>query len=855
MVFMDTQSLPGYVPDADAYDELFTAQGEPRPHWQYLFSALQALGPQELAERHQELRQLLRENGVTYNTYDGSDKAARPWQLDPIPNVIASQEWLGIERGLSQRAELLNLLLYDIYGPGEVFRKGLLPPELIYSHPGFLRACTSIKAPGKAALHLYAAELARKPDGSMVVFSDRTQAPPGAGYVLENRVLMSRIFPSVFHDAQVHRLAGFFRILRQTLLNAAREARDNTRIVVLSPGPDSETYFEQAYLAKYLGYTLVQGSDLTVRDGRVWIKTLNGLQPVDVILRWLDGEACDPLDLRGDSFSGVAGLVQSVRLSQVAVINPTGTGVLENRGLIQYLPALCRHFLNEDLILTSPDTLWCGDRKARQYIFDNLQRYSIKSTVTSSRQPGFCPTTMSEAEKAQLRENIQAQPYHFVAQEIVSCSTLPVFTGSALEPRQMVLRTFAVMSNDGYYVMPGGLTRAGTEKDGRITPWYSGGITKDTWVLGSEPVQQVSLLPQTGGHTILQSGRGEIPSRVAENLFWLGRYAERGENLSRLLRAVLLHVIDPPETGSDDKAYQHSLLQAVTRLSETYPGFIGEGAEARLAEPEEEVLSVYLDRERIGSLAYNLSALIYAARTVRDRLSPDVWRVFNAIETSLQDLQSSHKRSLQAGIDHSDLMSDALEDLNDLVDAFAAFSGFCVENMTHGQGWSFLIIGRRLERAQLTAHLLHGVLQQEVGQEAILLETLLNICDSLMTYRSRYRTQVHIESVLDLLLQDESNPRSLSYQLERLQHFISQLPRDSVFAYKSQEERLVLQALTEVRLADPRELMVANKDTGTREQLDTLLNNLSALLPHISDAISNSYFSHAEQPRQLTARF
>lgn len=846
-----------YAPSEGVYDEMVDTAGQVRQHWHYVTETLAQLGAAELDKRRQEIHNLLRDNGVTYTlpTLHSND-AVRLWELDLLPCTLSSQEWITIERGVMQRAELLNLLLHDLYSDARVLSSKIFPPELIFSHPGFLPPCKGTATPERY-LHLYASDLVRTATGQFMIIGDRSHALAGAGYALENRIVMSRVFPSLFRDAHVHRLAQFFRTLRKNLQNQAGRAPENARVVMLSPGEDSETYFEQAYLAKYLGYTLVQGADLAVREGRTWLKTLDGLQPVDVIFRWLEGRLCDPLELQPDSFNGTVGLTQSMRMGNVFVANPLGTEVVENRALMQFLPALAHYYLNEDLLLDSPPTYWCGLTQEREYVLANLDQLVLRRTHVSPAETAWHPETMSEAQKETLRTQIRAMPLTWVAQEKITGSEIPIFSNGRLEPRKMVLRTFAVADEAQYQLMPGGLARVVNDLNQLVATSDSGGISKDVWVLASEPERQVSLLNHNVDNFHLPGGRGELPSRVAENLFWLGRYVERAEGLGRLLRTVLLDLLDPHEHfgGDGTPPCLETLLRTLTEVSETLPGFIGEDAEEHLAEPSQELSALLIDTQRVGTLAYNVRALLFATRAVRDRISPDLWRVFNDIEETMQRMElrlTQPRKSIISLAYGGDLYSQALDELNNLLLSFAAVSGLALESMTHGQGWSFLIIGRRLERAYMLTNLLRAMLGQTVpeNEQFLLLEALLNICDSQMTYRSRYRTYVRIEPVLDLLLQDETNPRALSYQLERLQYFLSRLPRDSVFAYKSEEERLVLNALTTVRLADPRQLGEVD-DEQRRAALDSLLATLQDLLTRLSDAITNSYFSHAEQPQQL----
>ncbi|OUD15691.1 circularly permuted type 2 ATP-grasp protein [Thioflexithrix psekupsensis] len=819
------------------FDEMCQNGDEIRPYWEYLIRSLKILGRDELERRSQEARRLMRDNGVTYNILGDPQGLDRPWQLDPIPLLINSEEWGGIERGLAQRAELMNLLLADLYGTRQVLRKGLIPVELIATHPGFLRPCVGIQYRKRDRLPLYAADLIRTSDGQFWVLADRTQAPTGAGYALENRLVMSRILPSLFRDSHVHRLALFFRTLRNTL--AAMSARDDHRIVVLSAGPTDESYFEHAYLAKYLGYTLVQGADLTVRDGRVRLKTLDGLQPVDVILRRVDDFMCDPLELRPDSFQGVAGLVQAMRMGNVSLANPLGSSLLENPGLLAYLPQLARHFLGEDLHLPSPQTWWCGDRLSLQHVLANMDKLVIKRIAHLPNKPAVRGRLLSSKQRELLSEQIKAQPTWFVGTEEMTRATAPVFVNGRLEPRQMILRSFLVSNEQGYVAMPGGLTRVMSSDESAMITSQSSGISKDTWVLASEPEREVTLLNPASEARVVFESQGELPSRVAENLFWLGRYAERAEGTIRLLRAVLLSLSEPYDfPAAQNHACLHTLLRAVTYLTETYPGFIGD--ETQLKNPETELLSVFLDKNRLGSLSSTLQALLNAAYSVRERVSPDMWRVINNIHEELSALQ--RETSLQ--------LSDVLQELDNLIISLAAFSGMSVESMTHEQGWRFLMLGRALERSHYTTNLLRATLSTVNSDESTLLEHLLNITDSLLTYRRRYRSHLQVNATLELLLQSEFNPRSIGFNLKRLREYIKTLHREEENPYHYAEGRLILEALTQVRLSVVDVLAKPSEDQFRRD-LDQLLVRLGRLLPGLSDAITNSYFSHAEQPRQL----
>ncbi|WP_124950181.1 circularly permuted type 2 ATP-grasp protein [Sulfuriferula thiophila] len=846
IVLPETQALAPdqwYPPLPGTYDEMLDGNGQVRPHWEYLIRALDTLGTTEFERRGTEAAKLLRENGVTYNVYGDPAGQSRPWQLDPVPMLVSSEEWSDIESGLQERAELLNLILADIYGPRELIKKGLLPLELVYSHPGFLRACDQVMLRGKHQLVVYAADLARGPDNHMWVLSDRTQAPSGAGYALENRVAMTRVLPSLFRDSHVHRLALFFQSLRAGLNSIAPPSQDTPRVVVLTPGPFNETFFEHAYLASYLSYPLVQGDDLTVRDGYVWLKSLKGLERVDVILRRVDDDFCDPLELREDSRLGVPGLVEVVRNGNVAIANPLGSGVLENPGLLAFLPGIAEHFLGRQLRLPSAPTWWCGQPKELEYVLANLHKLVIKSTCrTSGSRPVF-GQLLSQKELAEWRTRIRAQPMLYVGQEQEEFSTVPVLVPGGLEPRHAILRSFLVARADGYVVMPGGLTRSASHKHDILVSNQTGSISKDTWVLASEPEQTTDLVMKPSPAQVAASQSGALPSRAADNLFWVGRYAERAEGIIRLLRSTIKKLHGNPDHSAREYTESlHCLLRAITQITRTQPGFMAENAQALLREPDAELLSIVLDETRIGSLANTLRCLVQASYTVRDLWSSDTWRVMEELEEHLHNTQQLAKPTL----------GQVLDVLDKLVTSLSAFSGLVMENMTRGNGWLFLDMGRRLERNVLQLALLRATLVQHKREavENLLIEALLETSDNLICYRHHYRNNMELVAFLELLLLDENNPRSLAYQTARLQEHVSKLPREQQGGLLSPEQRLTLEASSTLRLAIIAEL-TAIAENGTRQNLDQLLTRLNYLTSALSDAVTATYFRHESAPQPL----
>ena len=866
-------------------DEMLSWDRQINPHWHGFMQALDTLGLTEMESRHKEVQRLLRENGVTYVVH-GEQQGHRPWELDPIPLIISNTDWDAISSGLTQRAKLLNLILEDLYGERRLIKEGLIPPEVVYAHAGFLRACVGLIRSGFPLLLNYAADLARGSDGRMWVLGDRTQAPSGAGYALENRTVLARALPNLFGEVGVHRLSFFFRSLQNSVLDLplqyefgqlesasgiAPHQKDNPHVVVLTPGPLNETYFEHAYIANYLGYTLVQGDDLTVWDGRVWLKSLGGLRPVDIILRRVDDIFCDPLELRQDSRLGVAGLLEVIRQGNVIVVNPPGSGVLENPSLMPFLPDIAKHLIGEELRLPSVATWWCGEPKQRDYVLSNLKQLVIKSIY---RQPGGRPLFGSELSRTQLdtlRTQINAEPHLYVGQEYIHFSTTPSLVEGKLEPRRTILRIFLFSEKDGYAVMPGGLTRCEGERGELTVSIQGGGVSKDTWILAPEPEPHISLWQQRTERIQTAAASDGLSSRAAENLFWVGRYAERAEGQARLLRIMLdkakmgkmgletshLGQVSPStlftETFGEEArevselTYLRSMLRSLTGLTSSHPGFANRGQQSS----ESELLSIMLDTENSGSLVSTLQALVSAAYAVRDRWSTDTWRVMNNIENLCTTLENSVPKDANTSAQIlTDLVLQEAElvSLDQLMIFLSALSGLNAESMTQTIGWMSLDMGRRIERALLLIVLCRSslVAVQDEWIEDLLLESVLAAAESLITYRSRYRAALHFPTVLELLLLDEDNPRSLLYQLKRLEEQIRVLPREKLGYRLSEEEQLILEALTQLQLSNTIDLAERSEHTTQRNGLEKLLVRLAQILVNISDVLTHTYFSHSQ---------
>jgi uncharacterized circularly permuted ATP-grasp superfamily protein/uncharacterized alpha-E superfamily protein len=828
----------GYRPAPGVYDEMFSAPGVLRPHWRQFVELMNRMGPSELGRRWEQAQRLIRENGVTYNVHGDAQGKDRPWELDAIPLLLPAAEWGALSAGLEQRARLLNLILADVYGPQNLVAGGHLPPELVFAHAGFLRPCHRVAVPRETYLHLYAAHLTRSADnGGWLVLSDRTQTPSGVGYAVENRIVISRMLPNKYHDCRVQRLASFFMSVRDVLHRLAAHHRENPRIVLLSPGPTSPTYFEDAYLARYLGYTLVEGGDLTVRDRRVYMKTLGGLIQVDVILRRVPDDQCDPLELRGDSVAGVPGLLQAIRSGNVVAANALGSGLLEAPALLTFLPRLARHLIGEELRTPSVATWWCGRAEDLEYVLANIEHLVIKPAFNLARTRPIVGGQLARGELVELVERIKARPRDFVGQQWITRSTAPVLSGG-IEPWHVALRAFLVAADGSYQVMPGGLTRVSAVGDRLGDSMLAGEGSKDVWVLSEGPVTPVSLLQSPDTPIPLRRSGNDLPSRVADNLYWLGRHVERAEGAVRLLRSILLRLTSEGDPAGVPEL--PPLLRALAEHGQIRPEIVvyARGKEAPVV--DREIRAFIFDPQRGGSLRTTVDAVRNVASIVRDRISLDSWRILNRVE---QDFLTIHPSATVQ-------LSDALTMLNQMIVDLSAFSGLGMESMTRGPGWRFLDMGRRIERAQHTISLLRSTLVEDGHDESQMLEALLEIADSSMTYRNRYLTTLRLAPVLDLLMTDETNPRSVGFQLVALAEHVANLPRDQGEPLLTTEQRTMLGVLTSLRLADITQLSELDRD-GTRRSLERLLGRLAQQLRGLSDGITHQYLVHAGPSRQL----
>lgn len=826
------RTIPG------VYDELYDADGQIRNKYKFLVKSFQELGPAELVNRRRDTDRILRENGVTYNLYqtDSPEAKERPWDLDLFPLVMESEEWRVLERGLNQRADLLDALVRDVYSKRRLLHEKKIPPEILFNETSFLRACDGMYDSNhflarNPALLFFVCDLIRAADGNFYVLNDRVQAPSGSGYSLENRIVLSRIFPSMYRDAMVHRVAVYFRSLRKSLTQLAGVTGREPVIVLLTPGPSNETYFEHAYLAGYLGYTLVQGEDLTVRKNKVYMKTVEGLQQIDLILRRVDDDFMDPLELRGDSLLGVPGLLESVRSGNVKIANPIGTGFLENRALLPFYSDLCRFYLGEDLILPMAPTYWMGTPHHFQLVLQNPEKYVFKTVSRTDEEKPVTFIELSGDRKDSFLYKLRLSPNRFIAQEMIASATVPVLGENGFRPGRAIMRTFVSSSGSGYQTMAGGLVRVSPSLDDFFITSQRGAWSKDLWVLATETQKEESLLVPKSDQVLISRKSAGVPSRVADNLFWLARYLERSENQTRVIREATYKILQV-EDGYERESLENS-LKLVTHVTNSYPGFIGDDAGDLFLNPFPELQRLTTNRQVVGSLAFHLRSLVLASKSVRDRLSEDMKKILLQLED-----QSNHE------IESYDQIIDFLQKI---VVNLSSLTGLSFENMSREAGWYFLNLGRRIERSINMILMLQGMIRWDSFRDKASFETFLRINDIRLTYNRRYSGKIDQESVLDILLFDTTNPRSFAYQLEQINSDIQFLPgKDEKVVYS--EDRAALQLYTHFKMKD---ISIFFESDNPLESVSVWLEELHTYLKQLSEALSARYFNYTEEQTRI----
>lgn len=832
-----------YLLDYSNYEELLTKDLKIKPDWERLLNNLITIGSKELISKQADIDWLLEENGVTYNVYNDPKGLNRPWNLNIVPFIIHQNEWNTIEKGVKQRSEILNLILTDIYGKRELLAKGIIPPEVIYAHRGFLRSCDQIQYNTSKQLLIHAADLARGPDGQMWVVNDRTQAPSGMGYALENRFSISRTVPEIFSDINVKQPSQFFKDLNGLLLNAASTNKENPTIVILTPGPHNETYFEHSYLSSFLGLPLVKGNDLIVRYGKLWMKSLIGLKQVDVILRRVDDVFVDPLELREDSYLGIAGLLEVVRLQNVAIVNPVGSGILENPALIPFMANICKFFLDEDLLLPQIASWWCGQEKERNYVLTHLPSLVIKKIDRPNRERIFFCEFLSKKELNELKIEILANPYKFVAQERIHFSSAPNFTKGQLEPRHIVCRSFSIAKGNGYSVMPGGLVRVAANREELIVSNQRGGTSKDFWIATDKPQHNIQQYSWQKSSSSESYGLEDVPSNTAENLFWSGRYLGRTIITARYMRMVMNQMNKVQYNDSESQSENLKILfKSITNITSTFPGFMDDKDGKAMNNPLKEIESVILDINKSGSFAQTLSSFNSSFYSLRNLWSRDMWRVFESIQKVWTDYKALEQYTIAI---HTKFFDRILTRL-------IAFMALIDESVLVKQGLLLYFIGLQMEQAMMTIAKFRSlvIVQYDEDLEYDILESLLSSHESLNIYRYSYRSYLSLENVLSLILFDKEYTRSLAYQINRLKKDINMLPvrsSDDLTACK----KTIMEASIKIQNISIDDLASVDQNVKMRLNLEELLSELSELLHATSLSISDTYFNHSYRQKQL----
>lgn len=857
--------------DADHYDELRLEDGGIRPVWQAFADHLGA-PLEELSRRQSLLAKQIQEDGITYNVYNAQGGPSRPWSLEPLPLIIPADEWEALEHGVAQRARLLNQVLHDVYGEQKVLKEALLPSALVLGHPSYLRGLQGVTPIGGIYLHMVAFDLVRGPDGAWWVVSQRTQAPSGLGYVMQNRLLVSRLFPQAYRAMNVQHLAKSYRRLLDTMTELAATCAGGQapRLALLTPGPYNETYFEHAYLARYLGLPLVEGGDLVVRDEALFLKTVQGLEPIHGLLRRLDDDFCDPLELRADSHLGVPGLMQAVRAGKVVLSNALGTGFLESPAVHGFLPALSRNLLKEELALPSLPTWWCGEVAAWRDVREDLSGRVIRPSFPHVTTPGFGSPALRQSFDAVIgraltpaalqgwRDRIDHDPAAYTVQRFVPYPQAPVWSNGTLSMRGASLRVYALADSQGsWHVLPGGMTRIATRDAGPVS-MQLGGSSLDTWVLTNESVDNFSMLPSSIKLDELMQRQRPIASRTGENLYWMGRYTERIEQQLRLMQTLV-------SLQSSDDDLHDGVSRVLSDLA-LANGLVAPGTPSLSQSPrvfERAALDALVDtnaKHGAYSLGYNLGVLGRSAQSLRDRLSPEHARLLRSLSSDFQqrlahailpasaevgeddedddEADQEDQPSARAASGKSHSLAMAHEAFEYLGMQLAAVTGAQTDRMTRDPGWRLLTVGRLIERLTGYAGVLKAFWENDALNHPQGFDLVLDLFDSTITFRARFQRRLEVPALIALLVMDETNPRALACVLRRLRTELGKLPlrggsHQDLLAFLPHEG-------VGASLVD-----MCHPDSG-REAVLNMLNRLIDAGWRLSDEVGRRYFAHAE---------
>lgn len=825
---VNSEIIQGYQKMIGKFDEVLDINGNIKPHWRQLFDNMEAVGLNELSNRSADIISKLHENGVTYNVYDKTDDKSRRWQLDPIPFLLHEQEWLVIEKGLIQRAKLLNAIYEDFYGEQNLIKEGVFPAHVMYGNDGYFLNCKDVKIASQNQIVLYAADFARGPDNRMWVFDNRTQSPSGMGYVLENRGVITKFLPELTQGLSLRKLTPFFNTFQNAVLKAAPNNAGQPNVVYFTPGANSETFFEHSYLSSYFGYTLVQGDDLLVRNGFVWLKTISGLEKVDVIIRRVDDEYCDPLELRADSHLGVAGLLHVIRLGNVTVLNPIGSSVLENHALLPFMASACKHIFGEELILPNVATWWCGQPNELSFVLENLDKLVIKKANRRQRYNSIFGRQLDQNQLAELRLKITQNPLDYVAQQETTLTTIPSLINGQIVPRLAATRAYLVFDGNEYQVMKGGLTRSSAYSDKFLISNQLGGISKDTWIVSDTPAAPSEKIVFSSEK--IKANKAFLPSSSAENLFWAGRYIERTLTTSKFVKLIINGLQENISQGiSSNIKYLHVLKKALFKLTFYEP------------ETQNEIYNMLMplvyNANETSSLSNDLKSFINNVTAVNDKWNHDTRKFIQSLNDSLFEISKINLLN----------PNTVQKSLSRLQRRTYAFYGIISESFPRDVSYYIFEIGKQLERILSQIAITRSVFskKEDAATEKDLIEAILKSHNLLVYYRQIYKSFTNLETALNIILFDSTLPFSLDFLMEQLANNVKKLPNVGQNDKMSEAAKLILKAHTTLKLTNTENLGIYNEDSMTLFNLDRMLMEIQDCLANVGDALSNQYFAHS----------
>jgi len=825
MTIFDTCRLDG------AFDEILDENCDLKEHWGEIAKALKKVGIKELEQKQFEIDWRLEDNGVTYNSYNDPNGINRNWNLDPIPFILKEEEWEEVSRGLKQRAKLLDLIFKDIYTEQKLLKDGIIPAEIIFSHKGFIPEAVGFLNRDIYSLKFYAADISRGADGKFWLISDKTSAPSGLGYALENRLTMNSIASDIYPDIKIKRVSNFIDGFKKMLKTSVKKHQENPLIVLLTPGPHNETYFEHSYLSAFLDIPLVEGEDLLSRDNHIWLKNLNGLKKVDGILRRVDDRYCDPLELKGDSKLGVAGLLNVIRNDNISMTNPIGIGILENSGLIPFMKNICKYFLNEELILPQIATWWCGQKDEIEYVLENISNLIIKKIDETENIELYIGKNLNDEDIKKLKLKIKLFPQAYIGQEHIDFSTTPSFTDKTIESKNVIIRAFSYKHEDEYEVMPGGLVRVAISKDSLIFSGQNSGSSKDLWILGEDKEAPLSPFLQ---RAYIDSRLENISTKRAENLFWLGRYLSRAIIISRILRFNLKNIMNAYKSDKYDETVNATKLlnMAITHLTMTYPGFL----ELNKKDYFDEIIDIIKNKNRVGSLSFTIEMLSNSNINVKNILAIDAWRIFDKM----------YKNWHSYGMQKNQPIREHINQIDSLLIYLMAYKELIDESIFKEQGLILFEIGGKIETSLLLISKLRALLCLKLDKilQYEILDSLLNSYESYNSYRAYYQSSLDLSNVVEFLIFNARYPKSLVYIISELLENIKELPKQKNSNYFNDCEEPIFKIYSKIMLSNPTELLQIKKDGFVYEKLDQFLSDISTLLTISSDELTKTYFSH-----------